>query len=68
MRDARRLYDEEGDNGRAAAFHALGAMWQFIALFKLPNGRTLPLRHWPISCGKSSRNTASNSSRRIREA
>jgi hypothetical protein len=45
MRDARRLYDEEGDNGRAAAFHALGVMWQFIALFKLPLAEHL---HMPI--------------------
>jgi hypothetical protein len=45
LRDARRLYDEEGDGGRAGAFTALGAMWQFIMLFKLPHAELL---HTPI--------------------
>jgi len=45
LRDARRLYDEEGDGGRAAAFTALGAMGQFIMLFKLPLAELL---HMPI--------------------
>ena len=36
LRQARRLYDKEGDNGRAAAFTALGALWQFLVLFKGP--------------------------------
>ena len=41
LRKARRLYLEEGDSGRAAAFTALGAVWQFIALFKLPHAEHL---------------------------
>jgi hypothetical protein len=45
MREARRLYYEGGDNGRAAALIALEAMWQFIMLFNVPLAGTL---HMPI--------------------
>jgi hypothetical protein len=45
LREARRLFDEEKDNGRAAAFSALGAMWQFVMLFKSPRSQLL---HVPI--------------------
>jgi hypothetical protein len=34
LRKARHQYADEADGGRAAAFTALGAMWQFIVLFK----------------------------------
>ncbi len=33
LRESRRQYDEGTDGGRVAAFTALGAIWQFIALF-----------------------------------
>jgi hypothetical protein len=45
LRMARQQYDEGGDGGRVAAFTALGAMWQFIVLFKLPLMENL---HAPI--------------------
>jgi hypothetical protein len=45
MREARRLYDKEADDGRAAAFVAIGAMGQFIMLFKSPLAELL---HVPI--------------------
>jgi hypothetical protein len=45
MREARRLNNEGADNGRAAAFTALGAMWQFVVLFESPLAELL---HMPI--------------------
>ena len=45
LREARRQFDEEGDAGRLGAFTALGALVQFILLFKKPNSETL---HTPI--------------------
>jgi hypothetical protein len=41
LREARRLFHEEKDNGRAGAFTALGAMWQFVVLFKSPHSQLL---------------------------
>jgi hypothetical protein len=43
LREARRLFDEEKDGGRAGAFTALGAMWQFVVLFKSPHSQLLQL-------------------------
>jgi hypothetical protein len=45
LREARRLRHDEGDAGRAAAFAALGGVWQFIALFERPLAELL---HLPI--------------------
>jgi hypothetical protein len=45
LRKARRLFDKQKDGGRAAAFTALGAMWQFIVLFESPHAQLL---HVPI--------------------
>jgi hypothetical protein len=39
LREARRR--EEGDAGRPGAFTALGALFQFIVLFKQPHAETL---------------------------
>jgi hypothetical protein len=36
LREARRLFEQEGDEGRAGTFTALGALWMFIVLFKTP--------------------------------
>jgi hypothetical protein len=43
LRDARRQFEQEGDAGRAAAFTALGALWQFVALFEKPKAETLAI-------------------------
>jgi hypothetical protein len=43
--EARQQYDEDADGGRVGAFTALGAMWQFIALFNSPLAQDL---HVPI--------------------
>jgi hypothetical protein len=40
-REARRLFDQEGDNGRTGAFTALAAAWMFIVLFKEPLAESL---------------------------
>jgi hypothetical protein len=45
LREARRLFDEEGDAGRLGAFTALGALVHFVLLFEKPNSETL---HTPI--------------------
>jgi hypothetical protein len=45
MRRARRQYEDERDNGRAAAFTALAAFWRFLALFESPASEQL---HVPI--------------------
>ena len=45
LREARRLFDEEGDAGRLGAFTALGALVQFVLLFEKPTSETL---HTPI--------------------
>ena len=45
LREARQQYDKEEDGARVAAFTALGAMWQFIALFNSPLQEQL---HVPI--------------------
>ncbi|MGC2823657.1 MAG: hypothetical protein WA322_05400 [Pseudolabrys sp.] len=45
LREARQQYDKDADSGRAASINALGAMWRFIALFKLPLAELL---HMPI--------------------
>ena len=36
LREARRLFEQEGDDGRAGAFTALAASWMFIVLFRTP--------------------------------
>ena len=36
LREARAQFDNEGDDGRLAAFTALAAFWQFITLFRTP--------------------------------
>jgi hypothetical protein len=41
LREARRQYDTEKDGGRAAAFTALAAAWQFIVLFRSPRSQFL---------------------------
>jgi hypothetical protein len=41
LREARRLFDQEGDNGRTGAFTALAAAWMFIVLFKEPLAESL---------------------------
>jgi hypothetical protein len=43
LRQARQEYDEESDGGRVAAFTALGAMWQFVALFNSSQAESLHL-------------------------
>lgn len=43
LREARRQFEQEGDAGRAGAFTALGALWQFVALFERPNAETLQI-------------------------
>jgi hypothetical protein len=43
LREARRQFAQEGDAGRAGAFTALGALWQFVALFEKPNAETLQM-------------------------
>jgi hypothetical protein len=45
LRSAKRLCREKGDNGRAGASAALGAIWRFVMLFKGPLAETL---HVPI--------------------
>jgi hypothetical protein len=45
LREARQQYDEGADSDRAASITALGAMWQFIMLFKFPLAELL---HLPI--------------------
>lgn len=45
LREARRLFDEEGDNGRSGSFTALGGLWMFLALFEKPLAEGL---HVPI--------------------
>jgi hypothetical protein len=44
LRQARQQYDEDTDGGRVGAFMALGAMWQFVALF---NSSQAELLHLP---------------------
>jgi hypothetical protein len=41
LRQARRLFELEGDAGRLGAFTALGALWQLIVLFEKPSSETL---------------------------
>jgi hypothetical protein len=36
LREARRRFDQEGDNGRGGAIAALAAFWRFVVLFKRP--------------------------------
>jgi hypothetical protein len=43
LREARRQYDEDIDDGRAAAFTALAATWQLIVLFKSAKAEQLQL-------------------------
>jgi hypothetical protein len=45
LRSAQRLYQEQGDSGRAGACAALGAIWRFLMLFRGPLAETL---HVPI--------------------
>jgi hypothetical protein len=45
LRSAQRLYQEQGDSGRAGASAALGAVWRYLMLFKGPLAETL---HVPI--------------------
>jgi hypothetical protein len=45
LREARQQYDEDQEGGRVAAFTALGAIWQFIALFNSPFAELL---HVPV--------------------
>jgi hypothetical protein len=45
LREARRLFEQQREGGRAGAFTALGALWQFVVLFQEPNSETL---HTPI--------------------
>jgi len=45
LRSAQRLYQEQGDSGRAGACAALGAVWRFLMLFRGPLAETL---HVPI--------------------
>jgi hypothetical protein len=46
LREARERFDQDGDDGRLAAFKALGALWSFITLFKTPLEEAL---HVPIT-------------------
>jgi hypothetical protein len=41
LREARRQFDHEGDNGRLGAFTALAAFWMFVVLFKGPHAESL---------------------------
>lgn len=41
LREARRQFTQDGDNGRLGAFTALGSLWQFVALFEKPHSETL---------------------------
>jgi hypothetical protein len=41
LREARQQFAKEGDNGRCGAFTALGALWQFLVLFKVLDAETL---------------------------
>jgi len=41
LREARRQFDQEGDNGRLGAFTALGALWRFVTLFEVPLAESL---------------------------
>jgi hypothetical protein len=43
LREARRLFDEQGDDGRLGAFIALTAFWTFILLFEAPSAEGLAL-------------------------
>jgi hypothetical protein len=45
LRQARERFEKEGDDGRRAAFSALGACWSFITLFRMPLEEAL---HVPI--------------------
>ena len=45
LREARKSYHDQKDGGRAEAVTALGAIWQFIMLFKTPRAELL---HAPI--------------------
>jgi hypothetical protein len=45
LREARRLFNQEGDGGRSSAFEALGGLWMFIALFDRPLAECL---HTPV--------------------
>jgi hypothetical protein len=45
LREARKQFEQEADNGRQGACTALGAFWQFITLFEKPLEETL---HVPI--------------------
>jgi hypothetical protein len=45
LREARKQFEQEGDNGRQGACTALSAFWQFITLFEKPLEETL---HVPI--------------------
>src|SRR5262249_21866420 len=47
LREARRQFESEGDDGRAGAFTALAATWMFITLFKEPFAEDLqvPVLH-----------------------
>ncbi len=41
LREARRRFDQENDNGRFGAFTALGGLWQFVVLFDRPCAENL---------------------------
>jgi hypothetical protein len=43
LREARRQFEQEGDDGRSAAFTALGAYWMFIVLFDGPLAESLQI-------------------------
>jgi hypothetical protein len=41
LREARAQFEQKGDNGRLGACNALGALWQFITLFRAPYAQSL---------------------------
>lgn len=47
LREARRQFHDQNEDGRSAAFIALGAIWQFVVLFRAPTEETLqvPILH-----------------------
>jgi hypothetical protein len=47
LREARAQFEQKGDNGRLGACNALGALWQFITLFRAPYAQSLqvPILH-----------------------
>jgi hypothetical protein len=47
LREARRQFELERDNGRSGAFEALAAIWMFIVLFEKPRSENLqvPILH-----------------------